>query len=104
MAGRNRTAERLVGLVFLTALLFNPPILTLFSIDSSIFGLPVMFLYVFVSWGAVIAMTGLGARRFTRRHTGAPDADATGRRQGFASLAGPGARSGAGPDAGPGDN
>lgn len=70
MAGRNRTAERLVGVIFLAALLFNPPILSLFSVDATVFGLPLLFVYIFVAWAAVIAMTAVGARRHSRRRQG----------------------------------
>lgn len=65
-AGRNRTTERLVGAVFVSALLLNPPILGLFGVEETLLGIPVLYLYVFAAWAAVILLIALGARRISR--------------------------------------
>jgi hypothetical protein len=36
-------------------LLFNYPILALFNVPSTLFGVPVLYAYVFIAWGALIA-------------------------------------------------
>ena len=65
-AGRNRTTERLVGAIFVAALLLNPPVLGLFGVDATVLGIPLLFFYVFVAWAAVIAMIAASARRLGR--------------------------------------
>lgn len=58
-----RRSERLVALFVLAALLFNYPILSLFAGDSLVFGLPLLYVYLFVAWGVVIGLTGWILRR-----------------------------------------
>ena len=55
--------ERLVALFLLGVLLFNPPILTLFSADRLIAGIPLLYLYMFVSWAAIIALAAFTIER-----------------------------------------
>ncbi len=49
----NRNAK-LIGLFMLMVLLFNFPILPLFGKQQLIFGLPVLYVYIFVVWLAII--------------------------------------------------
>ena len=58
-----RKGERLIALALLGFLLFNYPLLSLFSSDERILGVPVLYAYLFVSWGALIALTALVVRR-----------------------------------------
>ncbi len=58
-----RKGERLVALALLGFLLFNYPLLSLFSSDERILGVPVLYAYLFVSWGALILLTALVVRR-----------------------------------------
>jgi len=51
--------ERLVALFILAAVAFHPPILNLFAVDSAVFGLPLLYLYVFAAWAVVIALIAL---------------------------------------------
>ncbi len=53
--------ERAIALFLLALLLFNPPILTIFSAPALIFGVPLLYLYLFGSWSIVILMVGLHA-------------------------------------------
>lgn len=48
--------ERLIALVLLGALLFNYPILRLFGVEYGLFGIPLLFVYVFAAWGLFIAL------------------------------------------------
>lgn len=49
-------SQRLVA-VFLTAvLLFNYPVLSLFDRPEPLFGLPILYVFMFVVWAAVIAV------------------------------------------------
>lgn len=56
------TSARLVALAVLAFLLFNYPLLRLFDVDVIVFGVPLVWLYVFVAWGALIALVGLTMR------------------------------------------
>ena len=47
---------RLWCLFALGCLLFNYPLLALFNVPASVFGLPVLYLYLFVVWAMMIAM------------------------------------------------
>jgi hypothetical protein len=59
MPGPNRTHERLLALFVLGLLLFTPPLLTIFNSATRILGVPLLPLYLFVAWAAVIALVAL---------------------------------------------
>jgi hypothetical protein len=46
----------------LALLLFGFPIMTLFDVKLRVFGVPLLWAYLFVSWGAVIAIIAWCAR------------------------------------------
>ena len=46
---------RFVALCMLGMLLFNYPILTLFNVSGALFGVPVLYTYIFVAWATLIA-------------------------------------------------
>lgn len=58
----DQKGARLVALFILGALLMNYPLLTLFNRTRLIFGIPALYLYLFVSWAALIAMVGLASQ------------------------------------------
>jgi hypothetical protein len=58
-----RKGERLGALAVLGFLLFNYPLLSLFSTEDSLLGVPVLYAYLFTSWALVIALTALLVRR-----------------------------------------
>ena len=58
-----RKSERLVGLALLGLLLFNYPLLSLFSSEGSVLGIPVLYAYLFAAWTTVIALVALIVRR-----------------------------------------
>ena len=47
--------QRFTALCMLGMLLFNFPILTLFNVPGTLFGVPVLYAYLFVAWAALIA-------------------------------------------------
>ena len=49
------TAQRLVALCMLGFLLFNYPILALFNVPGTVFGIPVLYAYLFAAWSVLIA-------------------------------------------------
>jgi hypothetical protein len=48
-------AQRLVALCILGILLFNYPILALFNVAATVFGIPVLYAYIFTAWSLLIA-------------------------------------------------
>lgn len=52
---------RFVALCMLGILLFNYPILALFNVSGTLFGVPVLYSYLFIAWAALIALMALVA-------------------------------------------
>jgi hypothetical protein len=46
--------QRLVALFLLGWLLFNYPVLSLFANDTRIWGIPLVYVYLFIAWAALI--------------------------------------------------
>jgi hypothetical protein len=44
-------------------LLFNYPILALFNVPGSLFGVPILYAYLFLAWAALIGLMALVAVR-----------------------------------------
>ncbi len=57
MARRTKRAERLLALFIIGVLLLNFPILRQFSQDGLLFGVPILYLYIFVVWLLLIIVT-----------------------------------------------
>ncbi len=55
--------QRLAALFLLGFLLFNYPLLSLFSSYTRIWGIPLVYLYIFLAWAAVIALMALVIER-----------------------------------------
>jgi hypothetical protein len=58
-----RKGERLVALALLGFLLFNYPLLSLFSTDSTVLGVPLLYAYLFMSWGLLIGLMAVVVRK-----------------------------------------
>ncbi len=54
--------RRLVSVFLLGALLFNYPLLDLFNRPRLVFGLPILYLYLFGSWSLIIFLVHLICR------------------------------------------
>jgi hypothetical protein len=54
--------ERLVGIFLLGWFALNPPILGLFGAPTTILGLPLLYLYLFVTWAGIIVLSALAIR------------------------------------------
>ena len=50
------TGQRFVALCMLGMVLFNYPILALFNVWGTLFGVPVLYAYIFIAWAALIAL------------------------------------------------
>ena len=53
--------QRFVALCMLGMLLFNYPILALFNVPGTLFGVPMLYAYVFIVWAILIALMALVA-------------------------------------------
>jgi hypothetical protein len=51
--------QRLAALFLLGCLLFNYPLLSLFNRDGEIFGIPILYAYIFAAWAGLIALLAL---------------------------------------------
>ena len=58
--------ERAIALFILAFLAFNPPILSIFSAEAFLFGLPLLYVYLFCAWAGIIALVGLQAAAAAR--------------------------------------
>ncbi len=73
MTEEARQRDRLVGLFVLGVAAFNPPLLSLFS-GATLFGWPLLYVYLFAVWAVLIAAIAVVVeRRNRRRDTGLPD-------------------------------
>jgi hypothetical protein len=48
--------QRLIALCMLGCVLFNFPILALFNVSGSVFGVPVLYAYIFLAWALLIGL------------------------------------------------
>ena len=51
--------QRFVALCILGVLLFNYPVLALFNVQGTLFGIPILYAYIFIAWAALIGMMAL---------------------------------------------
>ena len=58
--------ERLVGLFLLASVLFSPWLLRIFG-EGTLFGWPLLYLYLFGAWAGVILLLALHTERRARR-------------------------------------
>jgi hypothetical protein len=63
MAGFDVRGQRLVALCLLGLLLFNYPLLAVFNVRATVFGIPVLYAYFFVAWAALIGLMALVIER-----------------------------------------
>lgn len=61
MLRRTARRDRMVGLFLLGLVLFNPPVLNLFS--GTINGWPVLYLYLFGAWALMIGLLAVVVER-----------------------------------------
>ena len=60
--------QRFVALCMLGVVLFNYPILALFNVSGTLFGVPLLYAYLFIAWAALIVSTAalVSSRGLTR--------------------------------------
>jgi hypothetical protein len=65
MAHRALHAQRLIALFVLGCLLFSFPLLSLFNTGGTVWGIPVLYAYLFGVWIGLIAFMALVVERST---------------------------------------
>ena len=56
MKAKGARTARLACLFLLGCVLFNYPLLALFNVRASLFGVPILYVYLFAAWALVIAL------------------------------------------------
>jgi hypothetical protein len=56
MFGRGTKYQRLIAVFLFGCLLFTFPLLSLFNSSQLVFGIPMMYLYVFGAWALLIGL------------------------------------------------
>ena len=73
MTPKARKNKRLVVLFLMGCILFNYPLLSLFNLETMIFGVPLVFFYVFTGWALLILLAAI-ATQTRRRASSKPPA------------------------------
>jgi len=55
--------QRLAALCLLGFVLFSYPVLAVFNVQGTVLGIPVLYAYFFIAWGALIALMALVIER-----------------------------------------
>jgi len=67
MTPDNRKSKRLVALFLFGFALLNYPILSLLNLDITVFGIPLVYIYIFGVWGLLIFLSALVMSRSKKR-------------------------------------
>ncbi len=68
MLPSERSSDRLLALVLSGVLALNYPLVSLFSDAILLFGIPILYLYLFVVWSTFILLTALLMERKTEKN------------------------------------
>lgn len=63
MMGPSVKGQRLVALFLLGCLLFNYPLLSLFTGAETLAGVPLLYVYIFFAWALLIALMAIVVER-----------------------------------------
>ena len=79
MPRRGTRGERHLALFLLGLVLLSPPLLSIFNGPGWLFGIPLLYIYLFAAWGTLIGLTALTSERWRRvpghrPQTGCPEA------------------------------
>lgn len=59
MSKQSLRGQRLVALFLVGMVLLNYPLLSLFSVEGTLWGVPILYIYLFVSWLSIIVAMAL---------------------------------------------
>ena len=51
--------QRLIALFIFGCLLFNYPVLSLFNVPAEVFGVPLLYAYIFAAWALLVGLMAL---------------------------------------------
>jgi hypothetical protein len=51
------SGQKLIAIFVMGLLLLNYPVLAIFNINGLVFGIPILYLYIFVTWAVLICLT-----------------------------------------------
>lgn len=60
---RNRRGQRLIALACLGALLLNYPLLSIFNSPRTVWGVPLLYAYLFIIWALLISLLAVVVER-----------------------------------------
>jgi hypothetical protein len=63
MPKSSRKGQRLFGLFLLGCLLFNYPLIALFNSRAMVFGIPLLYAYLFAAWTLLIVLVAVIVER-----------------------------------------
>ena len=63
MLRSNLKGQRLVALFLLGGLLFNYPLLAVFNVAGEAFGIPALYVYIFLAWALMINLLAIVVER-----------------------------------------
>ena len=56
MEDKDTKGQRLIALFIFGCLLFNYPVLSLFNVVAAVFGVPVLYAYIFAAWALMVGL------------------------------------------------
>lgn len=56
MQSLDAKSQRMIALCMLGCVLFNFPVLALFNVPATLFGVPLLYAYLFIAWALLIAL------------------------------------------------
>ncbi|MCL4302649.1 MAG: hypothetical protein KJ077_43575 [Anaerolineae bacterium] len=56
MNKKHLKGQQLIALFLVGCLLFNYPLLALFSQDGLVWGIPLLYVYIFITWAVLIGL------------------------------------------------
>ena len=76
MTPKARKNKRLVSFFLLGCVLLNYPLLSLFNLKTSIYGIPLLIVYIFLAWVFLILLAAMATK--TRKQAPSKSVDETG--------------------------
>ncbi len=59
MGDSEAKGQRFTALCIFGIVLFNFPVLALFNVPGTLLGIPILYAYIFIAWGVLIALLKL---------------------------------------------
>ncbi len=63
MTGNLYKSPRLIGIFIFSTILFCYPVLTMFSSKAMLYGIPMLYVYIFAAWIGIIFLIYLATRK-----------------------------------------